>query len=220
MNLKLNKSELLGSEKKENPIVTVILTILIVFMFAWLFTVSFFQLCEINGTSMEPNFHNDQFVLLNKKNNDFKTLDVVVLVPDPQYPENRLIKRVIAKEGESFFFKKPSPDVSYVRLYYGKQSDPDSEPAPETFLSDNERHMNPSSFNGKFRLNTDYTVPEGQFFFLGDNRNNSADSRSYGYCNVSQVVGKVVSAPEKGSFLENLLLFLFYSPLKSIAPEG
>ena len=37
-----------------------------------------------------------------------------------------------------------------------------------------------------------YTVPENYYFLLGDNRNNSIDSRIYGSVNKKQIIGKAV----------------------------
>lgn len=42
------------------------------------------------------------------------------------------------------------------------------------------------SINGKFN------IPEGHYFVLGDNRDNSNDSRYWGYVPESDIIGKVV----------------------------
>ena len=36
-----------------------------------------------------------------------------------------------------------------------------------------------------------YTVPEGSYFVLGDNRENSSDSRSFGAVSQDEIVGRV-----------------------------
>ncbi len=47
------------------------------------------------------------------------------------------------------------------------------------------------------------SVPKDNYFFLGDNRNNSQDSRHYGFMNKDSILGKALviysSTPEKDS---------------------
>jgi signal peptidase I len=42
------------------------------------------------------------------------------------------------------------------------------------------------------RYSGEWIVPEGQLFVLGDNRNDSSDSHSWGYLPFEKVVGKAV----------------------------
>ena len=46
-------------------------------------------------------------------------------------------------------------------------------------------------------------IPEGQYFMMGDNRDNSADSRFFGFVDRKLIVGraKVVVVSREGSFL-------------------
>ena len=46
--------------------------------------------------------------------------------------------------------------------------------------------------NGFYDNTPVYTVPPGHFFMMGDNRDNSSDSRSWGFLPTDHVVGKVV----------------------------
>ena len=52
-------------------------------------------------------------------------------------------------------------------------------------------------------------VKKGEFFYLGDNRNHSSDSRVYGTSPRSSILGKVIKIIESGSRADKILSFLY-----------
>ena len=95
------------------------------------------------------------------------------------------------------------------------------EPLPQKTLDQNEldQHSSHVFFNEKFpgkqhtvmfspkrpSLNTfePVTIPKGRYFMMGDNRDNSADSRFFGFVDRKLIVGRatVVVISREGSFL-------------------
>jgi len=119
---------------------------------------------------MEPNLHDGQYVLVNKTaywfGRDPGRGDVIIL-DAPDDPDYDRIKRVIGLPGETVEVR---PDGS---VYI------DGQYLEEPYL--------PEDAIG--RTGT-WTVPEGQYFVLGDNRSVSYDSRSWGALPRENVVGK------------------------------
>ncbi len=124
---------------------------------------------RIEGYSMEPNFHDGQFLIVNKliyMLHPPERGDVIVFVP-PTNTSRDFIKRVIGLPGDRV-------EIVNGRVYVnGSALD---EPYP----------LNPGTYS-----TGPVTVPQGDYFVLGDNRNNSSDSHSWGPVPSEDIIGKV-----------------------------
>ena len=88
----------------------------------------------------------------------------IVILPDPDNPRGDLfIKRIVGLPGETVFI-----DEGVVLIQ--REGSQEFEPLDEPFLNSNDM---PRNSHGPF------TVPENSYFMMGDNRNNSSDSRHW-----------------------------------------
>lgn len=133
----------------------------------------FFKISTVVGESMENTLLDGDTVIISAINSDIEYGDVVV-ISQPNGYEKVLIKRVIAVEGQTISFDRISGKV----LVDGKQLD-------EPYIKENMEFT--------YAMNKAYTVPEGMLFVMGDNRNESADSRDMrvGMIDERYIVGKV-----------------------------
>ena len=124
---------------------------------------------KVNGESMHPTLEEGDIMILNKTAYYFnkpKRFDIVVV----DMPDEYLIKRVIGLPGEHIEYKD---NTLYVD---GKK------------VKENLKHEKTEDFNIK-ELGSD-TVPEGSYLVLGDNRENSLDSRELGFMKEEQLLGR------------------------------
>jgi signal peptidase I len=125
---------------------------------------------RIENHSMEPNFYEGQFVLVNKlayRLGQPERGDVVVF-HNPRNTNEDYIKRIIGLPGDSVEVHDGAVFINGEQL---------GEDFPHNFIPTTE-YMPP------------VTVADGQLFVMGDNRPNSSDSRVFGPISQDLAVGK------------------------------
>ncbi len=192
---------MLGDEEKDT-FSTVVLTVLIVLMVALFAFICFFQLCSVNGKSMTDTIQDGDNVIITRYDAKYQTGDIIVLDVTSNNSTTRLIKRVIATENDVFKFENQGSYVYFYKKINGQWIKIDEPYIKEPMLTANFRTT-------KFHFGEEYTVPKNSFLFLGDNRNDSSDSRMYGFADKSQILGKMVIKLKKGSLAEFLVKIIF-----------
>ena len=125
---------------------------------------------RVDGPSMEPSYyHNNRVVVLKVAYifGDIQRGDVIVF-PAPPNPEEDYIKRVIGLPGDEVMVANGTVYVNNEAL--------------------DEPYINAPPINSTRPV----TVPEGMVFVMGDNRNVSSDSRSWGPLPIEDIIGKAV----------------------------
>ncbi len=182
-------------------------TLITIFVIVLVFT---YLLHPVNivGHSMEPTLYGKDRIFMTTVYFGIKDGDILVIDNNAVYLVDEkgeayeaglaynpidecIIKRVIACGGEEINIDDSDPDHCKV-MVDGKEID-------EPYIKDGARTLTTGPFAGKFP----FKVPEGYYFVMGDNRENSSDSRSgyVGLIKKEQIYGKAV---------------MRYSPLKEI----
>lgn len=159
--------------------------------------------CEVIGTSMQPTYNTNRYndwVFVNKYSRNFRIGDIIVI----SHGEDNIIKRVVGLPGDVL-------DVVYDNGEYRLERN--GEIVVEDYLYVDDRVSVPTSEkNGMIRLydsrlpalkenkpeifdgNGKIVVGENQVFALGDHREVSLDSMTYGSFDYASVVGVVESS--------------------------
>jgi signal peptidase I len=136
--------------------------------------VFFARVVGVIGSSMVPTLHDTDKVIISDLFYKPEYGDIVVLRKET-FDEKPIVKRVIATEGQTV-------NIDFERgIVYV-----DGEALEENYIND--LTHNAIDFEGEI------TVPEGQVFVMGDNRNRSTDSRDdrIGCVDTRYIMGKVL----------------------------
>ncbi len=135
--------------------VSVFVTALVIIAVMFTFFVRF---VGVDGESMMPTLNNRDWLIVSTVNTEIKQGDIVISTQPNEFNEP-LVKRVIAKGGQTVDI-----DFQTGKVYV------DGEELNEPYIAEPTRAMEGNTFP--------MVVPEGKLFLMGDNRNNSTDSRS------------------------------------------
>jgi signal peptidase I len=133
------------------------------------------QTYVVYGPSMQPTFYAYERLIVNKVSywfNNPQRGDVIVFQP-PFPSAEKYIKRVIALPGESIEIKN---GITYIHTTEGKVLQLD-----EPYLKE-----------APIYTFSKFTVPAGQYFVMGDNRNSSSDSHMGWTVPRKNIVGKTL----------------------------
>ena len=136
------------------------------------------RVITVDGVSMEPTYYNGDRVLVTKLAGQARQGDVVIVVGALEEP---IIKRVVATEGQTVDF---DPELGEVTV--------DGQPLPGSVFGIKDGITFVPDLPGMV-MEFPQTVPEGCVFVLGDNRDNSTDSRfvTVGMVDQRNILGKV-----------------------------
>jgi len=157
----------LGEEVKD-WIVSILIAVVLAFFIRYFIV----ELYMVEGPSMRPTLVNNERLVVNKFIYRFKPPERndIIVFRYPRDPSRDFIKRVIGIPGDTI-------EIKDGRVFVNGQL------LNETYILEKTR--------GSYSL---ATVPEGHIFVMGDNRNNSEDSRfkDVGFVSHDLVKGKAV----------------------------
>ncbi|PIR03904.1 MAG: signal peptidase I [Candidatus Magasanikbacteria bacterium CG11_big_fil_rev_8_21_14_0_20_39_34] len=156
-----------------------------IFLFSFIF-IRFFIVSssEINGPSMEPTFVDEDYFFVNRFIYLFvppKRYDIIQIINLKE--KKHIVKRIIGLPGETVILRGGSVYISKNNgsAFFTEKLDESSYLPPYTLTL-------PFGTEGV----VSYYLQDNEYFVLGDNRNNSIDSREYGPILRSNIVGRVI----------------------------
>jgi signal peptidase I len=133
-----------------------------------------FQPFLVRGASMEPNFHNWDYLIVDELSYRFKSPERgdVIVFNYPNDPSQRYIKRIIGLPGETLELHAGQISISY---------------GSERINLDEAAYLSGADTTGSAQV----TLQDNEYFVMGDNRRYSSDSRNWGPLAREHIIGKV-----------------------------
>lgn len=164
----------------------------IALIIAFCISVFVFQPFKVSGHSMDPSLHDKQFLFISKFSHTFSYLpnylDIVVI--DSRVDRKRSFKDDFLEFPLLQFLTSNTEHIFYVKRVIGKPGDTlefkDHKVYRNGVALEEPYIKEPMVYVSEQKL----IVPAQHIFVMGDNRNNSNDSRSIGFIPLDHVLGK------------------------------
>lgn len=163
-------------------ILEIVMYCLIALVIAWLIVTFVGQRTVVDGDSMYNTLSDGDNIIVEKLSYTFGSPDRYDIVVFPHYDENYggnvyYIKRIIGLPGETIQIEDG--------LIYLIKDNGEKEILPDEYGY----YYDGKPMNG-YLASEPVTIPEGCYFVMGDNRNNSKDSRQIGVVKEDDILGK------------------------------
>jgi signal peptidase I len=129
----------------------------------------------VSGASMEPTFHNGQYLIVDELTYHFDApqREDVIIFRYPKDPSQFFIKRIIGLPGETVMIRSGQIEVKKVDGSIATLSEP-------------------YVINQGNGPDATFEIPQGEYFVMGDNRPESSDSRTWGLLPRQDIIGRAV----------------------------
>ncbi len=175
--LESKKEEVLGSVKTFiwETVKIIIISLLIIIPVRYYLIQPFY----VKGASMEPNFYDHEYLIINEilyRFSEPERGDIVVF-RYPKNPSDFFIKRVVGLPGEKLVIANGEVKI------YNTQN-------PDGYVLDESSYLEPGVKTSGTFGEIEITLADNEYYVLGDNRASSLDSRSFGPIKRTDIIGK------------------------------
>lgn len=160
-----------------NDIFDIIESVLFWILILRLIFIFIIGIAQVDGFSMLPTLHDEEKLIYFHLFYEPKDGDIVII--NSESLDKTIVKRVIAKEGQTIDIDFETGEVTV-----------DGQVLDEPYINNLTINNTGAFEDDEYPL----TVPEGHVFVMGDNRQDSKDSRHWqvGYVSEDEIVGKVI----------------------------
>ena len=142
-----------------------------------------FRICVVDGPSMENTLYNGERLLVSNAFYTPKRGDIVVFNENSDHYNKLIVKRVIAVAGETVHIEHYDDTMTVTIIGADGEN-------KGVLTEEYMKYVDSPLYSGEMTIK----VEEGAVFVMGDNRNHSADSRTYsiGMVDTREIVGRVM----------------------------
>ncbi|MBW6441990.1 signal peptidase I [Patescibacteria group bacterium] len=177
----------MSKNKSTRDVIESYFQVIIIFILVFIITYFFVgQLYEVTGDSMTPSYQNGEQLIAEKisiKLSNLQRGDVIIF-RSPLDKNRLLVKRLIGFPGDKLQIMDGSVYINGEML--------------------NEKYLSETTITEGKRIleeNFEYKIPADSYVVMGDNREQSTDSREWGYIKTEYMIGRAI---------------LVYYPLKNL----